>query len=642
MKKFLFLGPQIMLDDFFQKFQKFGWLQFTSINPRMEDSSNQGQTVAVEDVHRAIRILKKYPSCKQISYEIDDKEKYEIIRTILHTNKEIEEIREKMKLLDADVINVQPLGSFSIDRLNKVCQMSQRNVRFFCIKSNRLTQQKEFLGLIFLHRHLDINYYLYIGKDAFVHSLFKEIKVSISLDDLLIKRKELQWLLSEREYNMHSLLAYLHALEELYCANLNRMNLSLAKKKVSHYLSHSIFGVEAWIPENKVQEMFVCILGKPIFSQEIAIYENEIIPTYLENHGIIRVGQDLVELYDIPSHTDKDPSTWVLFSFAIFFGMIVSDAGYGFIFLGMMVYFFYQLKDGSFQRKRMLKLGFLLSATTIIWGILIASYFGIKLSPNNPLNQFSLLFYLIKQKIYYHQYYQDDTFQEWVKEYPQIIASNSPSETLHLAVIQKDGKNEYKFLEEAGEGILLELAICVGIIHLSFSFMRNLYRNWSGIGWIITMFGAYLFLPKIVQATSLAQYLCWIPYRHAHLIGKSAMTGGIGLVFLLSLIQFKIKGLSSVLKIIELFSDTLSYLRIYALGLASMIMAGIFNDLVAIFGGGLIGWTVMFLGHGLNMVLGIMAGALHGLRLNFLEWYHHSFEGGGKLFRPLKNFIKGA
>lgn len=50
------------------------------------------------------------------------------------------------------------------------------------------------------------------------------------------------------------------------------------------------------------------------------------------------------------------------------------------------------------------------------------------------------------------------------------------------------------------------------------------------------------------------------------------------------------------------------------------------------------GIIVILGGHGINFVLGTMGGVIHGLRLNFIEWYHYSFDGGGKLFKPLRRF----
>ena len=64
-------------------------------------------------------------------------------------------------------------------------------------------------------------------------------------------------------------------------------------------------------------------------------------------------------------------------------------------------------------------------------------------------------------------------------------------------------------------------------------------------------------------------------------------------------------------------------------------MAQTFNDLGQALGFAA-GMLVILLGHGVNVLLSIMGGTIHGLRLNFLEWYRYSFEGGGKLFEPLK------
>jgi V/A-type H+-transporting ATPase subunit I len=66
-------------------------------------------------------------------------------------------------------------------------------------------------------------------------------------------------------------------------------------------------------------------------------------------------------------------------------------------------------------------------------------------------------------------------------------------------------------------------------------------------------------------------------------------------------------------------------------------MASTFNNLGEVLGF-FIGFVVVLLGHSVNIFLGIMGGVIHGLRLNFLEWYHYSFQGGGKLFNPLRRF----
>ena len=89
-----------------------------------------------------------------------------------------------------------------------------------------------------------------------------------------------------------------------------------------------------------------------------------------------------------------------------------------------------------------------------------------------------------------------------------------------------------------------------------------------------------------------------------------------------------------ILNVVQVFSDVLSYLRLYALSLAGMIMADTFNTMglqLNFFGGILI----IIFGHITNIGLSTMGATIHSLRLNFLEWYHYSWEGGGRLFNPL-------
>jgi V/A-type H+-transporting ATPase subunit I len=89
------------------------------------------------------------------------------------------------------------------------------------------------------------------------------------------------------------------------------------------------------------------------------------------------------------------------------------------------------------------------------------------------------------------------------------------------------------------------------------------------------------------------------------------------------------------MNMVQIFGDVLSYIRLYALALAGMMVASTFNNLgisVGIIGG----IFIILFGHLTNVSLSIMGGVIHGLRLNFLEWYHYSFEGGGRLFNPLR------
>ena len=135
------------------------------------------------------------------------------------------------------------------------------------------------------------------------------------------------------------------------------------------------------------------------------------------------------------------------------------------------------------------------------------------------------------------------------------------------------------------------------------------------------------------------EFLGIIPKTTAETVGIQLVYGGIGVAVVFALIQKRLKGIAEITQIIQVFADILSYLRLYALALASTIMARTFNDMGL--GIGLVlGSVIILLGHSINILLGTMGGVIHGLRLNFIEWYHYSFEGEGRLFNPLRKLRK--
>ncbi len=634
-KKFLFIGSKQAHETFFERAQRIGWFEFISVSGQKPHLFPK----PVEDLKNAIKILKKQP-VKEPQAELERYKAHDMVDRIVALKQEIEKLLEERRLLQAEIVKVHPLGEFDVADIDFLKSATKKVFQFVFIRHERLKREDIPKELIFIKREFDFDYYLYIGVQKFSHQAFTEVYVRKALSQLMIEKGHLIEALHERERELKECTAYQKFLEEFFLEELSRLNLDFAKGDVDYYLDEGVFGIEAWVPENKEYAIKTLVEDLPILVSQVALEKADVVPTHLENTGIARIGQDLVEIYDTPSTSDKDPSMWIVCSFALFFGMIISDAGYGVIFLALAGYIWFRFPKLKGIKQRMLKLATILSCTTLVWGILISSYFSIRFEPSSPVYKTSILHHLALHKIGYHLNLQDSAYHEWVKEYPKIASAKTPLEVLESGTRVQSGHVIYKFMNDMSENLFLEIAILVGIIHLSFSFFRNLYRNWSGFGWVVAMWGAYLFFPKVVNAVSLVQYLHWMqPYNTCYM-GQQLLYGGLALALILAVIQQGISGVTSMFKIIEVFADTLSYLRIYALGLASMVMASTFNDMGEMVGGGLLGALVIAFGHTINIGLGTMAGTLHGLRLNFLEWYHHSFEGGGKKFRPLRIFIK--
>jgi V/A-type H+-transporting ATPase subunit I len=101
-----------------------------------------------------------------------------------------------------------------------------------------------------------------------------------------------------------------------------------------------------------------------------------------------------------------------------------------------------------------------------------------------------------------------------------------------------------------------------------------------------------------------------------------------------------VHGVLAITQVPQAFGDVLSYLRLFALGLATASLAVTFNQLAgdvaaASPGFGMLGaLLILLLGHGLNFALAVMSGFVHGLRLNYIEFFNWGLPGEGRPFRP--------
>jgi len=263
-----------------------------------------------------------------------------------------------------------------------------------------------------------------------------------------------------------------------------------------------------------------------------------------------------------------------------------------------------------------------------------SSYLGLKLAPSNALSQISPTHYLIEHKAEYHLKNQDDVYQFWLKRFPNISKASSGKEMLEIATEQKKKVMTYPIVDEFFSNIMLEFILVVGIVHISLGFLRFLRRNIAGLGWIFFLIGGYFFFPSILHATTIPEFMGWISKPVSSALGLQFLYIGVGFAVILGFIQHRLKGLGEIAHLVQVIADVLSYLRLYALSLAGAIMASTFNqegsDLNL-----LLGFIVILAGHSVNMMLALGGGFIHGLRLNFIEWYHYCFDGGGRLFKPL-------
>lgn len=630
LKKYLFFGHHKSLETFFQKAQNASIIHF------IDKRKLKYRTVSdeIKTIMSAIKIVHQLPPLKQIEPE-SLKAALPISTSICETRQEIDELNEKIRVLKLEIARNEVFGNFSIDDIKFIEDKGNRVIQYFFSKKGRLKKDKIPPEIFYITSAYGLDYFISINKEKTQYKHLVEMKITEELGKLKENLAELKDGLHLEEQKLKEYAKYhsfLHkALNKIY----NDFNLSETKHFVDEKIDGKIFAIEGWVPENKTKKLELLIQKIDVDATPIAIEKEEVAPTYLENKGPAKIGEDLVQIYDTPSIEDKDPSLWVLLSFAIFFAMIIGDGGYGLIFLAAALFIRYKKPSLKGVSARIWKLTLILSVSCIIWGLFSNSFFGLKLAPENTLREYSITNWLIEKKAAFHFNNKDATYLEWTQHFPELEKANNSQEFLYSAIKEKDGKVSYEMIEHFNDSILMELAILVGIVHIMLSFLRYIDKAPSGIGWILAIFGTYLYLPQMLKAYTLMHYAFGFDRDYLANEGIYMIYGGLTISLVLAIIKDKLLGLLEITKVIQIFADILSYLRLYALALAGSIISTIVNEISSslfLMGGGIL----LILGHSLNMTLSIAGGIIHGLRLNFIEWYHYSFFGGGKVFDPLR------
>jgi V/A-type H+-transporting ATPase subunit I len=211
---------------------------------------------------------------------------------------------------------------------------------------------------------------------------------------------------------------------------------------------------------------------------------------------------------------------------------------------------------------------------------------------------------------------------------------------------------------------MMVIAITIGVLHLALANLITAWQNWgssrclSGIGWAVSLLsGLVLGTSMMMEPSPLAVWLSqWFTLPYEPLLqtikdtSTACLIGGAVAIFAFSssrpLFSLKIgdwiwrvlEGLQALTGASKAFGDVLSYLRLFALGLASAQLATTFNDLARgateMPGVGiLLALLIVLVGHGINLLLGIVSGVVHGLRLNCIEFFSWSLTDEGYPFR---------
>lgn len=363
--------------------------------------------------------------------------------------------------------------------------------------------------------------------------------------------------------------------------------------------------MEGWIPVENEQPVKEFLDQSSVYYEIRDTQKGDNPPIKLKNNWFVKMYETLTDMYGMPNYTEFDPTPLIAPFFSLFFAFCLGDAGYGLVLIALG----FILKKKMPDMKGIMNLVISLGVFTAIFGTVLGTFFGINIYEAT-----------------------------WV---PEGLKAFMVSGKVEIA----GGTYDKQMILALGIGVVHTIIAMFikALVQTSRFGFKNALGAW---GWFLLIgFGSvivtFMFLNLIPEDISK-----WA------LIGIGAVAA-IGIYLLNDLHRNVFVNIGAGVwdtynMATGLMGDILSYMRLYALGLAGGMLGGVFNSLglmVQDSVGGIPGWVVccliLVLGHAFNIAMSCISAFVHPLRLNFVEYFKNSgYEGTGVLYNPFTNIDK--
>ncbi len=361
------------------------------------------------------------------------------------------------------------------------------------------------------------------------------------------------------------------------------------KAQSSMIKTQRTFMLEGWVPSNssenvkkEMEKHWDCIV------ELRAPKETEEFPVLLDNPAVVKPFELITELYSLPRSRGIDPNIFMSPFYFIFFGMMISDAGYGLLIALLSGIALLKFKpSGVFEK--LLRLLFLGGISTFAWGVLFGGWFG-NITELITSGKFML------PPLWFNPLNDPMRLLIWSLVFGGIHLFTGMAVKAYILI--KQGK-----VFDAVFDIGFWYILLIGLVLI---FMGGTF---SEVGKYMSILGVILLI-----------------------LTQGRKQKGIIKKFL--------SGILSLYNVTGYLSDVLSYSRLLALGLATGVIASVINTVGILFGFNIIGIllliVIFIVGHVFNILINALGAYVHASRLQYVEFFSKFYEGGGKAFKPFK------
>lgn len=604
-----------------QGFEPIDWQDDSGVVGRLTlDQTIQEKDVLLKDILQAQQVLKRYASKKQVTkrfsltydelrallQQIEDRDVFKQVQSISSTKQSLQKRVAALRDKEEDLIKWKNLP-FLPSKLKTFRALHAFVGVLPQLKTDEaIVQLQEHESLVvetLFNTALEKGVVVYCDKsdqeevESVLHQLqftpYKYPYAHLPQEEIVIVREKIDQCVSQQQECEQSLKKLAENYEDLLLLEEHITN----EKHRLHAQSvmaqgHTIVAFTGWVSaqdEASFKELLNDKLPKDAityFKDTVQDFEQEDVPIVLNNHPLIEPFELLTEMYSLPKYSEVDPTPLLAPFYAVFFGMMVADIGYGLL---MLIGTWIALKYMSFNKgmRKNLKLFHILSYPTILWGMFFGSFFSVEL--------------------------------------PFKVLSTS-TDAMSLLII----------------------SVVFGVIQLLFGLFVNTTihtqaKNYStafsdGLGWIGLIIGIVLIvlspvvnLPWLATVGNVMIIVNVVGIIVSTMLGSDNKLAGIGSGL------YKLYGASGYI------GDLASYTRLMALCVAGASIGSSFNLIIGLlppvarFSVGILLFIVL---QGLNFALALLGAYVHGIRLQFVEFFGKFYEGGGRKMKPLKTLEK--
>lgn len=600
MTKYSFILLSGQTEEFLSKIQDLGVIDITrSVKP--VDEKSEALLSEADTVKKALAVLNSCDAEPEKGFRFDG----DPVEAALKAQADVEELKNELSSAKKELSARKPWGQFSTESIGRL-EAQGLKIRFYSCQKKKFDHAwAEIQPLQVVSKTDTTVFFVTVAPVSEEYSFPIEPMAAPegSVNEMELTIKDLETKLSERKKLLGNLKGCIGELRQRYNEKLGALDLYLAESATEMAADSHLAVVTGFAPTEDDKRLCDAFDALGIYYIHEPATKEDNPPIKLHNNWFAKNFEVLTGMYGMPVYDEFDPTPVLGPFFMLFFAMCMGDAGYGIVL--MLIALFMKLKMQGTSLGKMYRLIGFLGGMTFFVGLFLGTFFGMSILEAS-----------------------------WTPEWLKALCVDGWF---------PDGKI-------AGFPVQMVLAVAIGVLHICLAMIIKTInytkrfgfsKTVSTWGWTTLIVGGI-----IVIALGMTEILSEVAFKWV-IIALAAVSS-------LAIFVFNTPGRNPLVNIgsglwdtynmvTGLMGDVLSYIRLYALGLAGGMLGNAFNIMGAMIldipvpG---VNWVfcivILIFGHVLNLAMSCLGAFVHPLRLTFVEYFKNSgYEGTGLKYNPL-------